>query len=174
MRLKISIILLSFCLGLSLQAQKPEISFRIKNAGVFVEGAFDSIQVNQSFDPNDLTTATFSVSIPVSTIDTGIKSRDRHLLKPKYFDIENHQEIVFRSTRVTETESGYKLTGDLSIKSTTRSVDIDFTLESNGDLSFFKGYLELDRRDYGVGKNHLILGDLVRITIQVPVEKPRT
>ena len=54
MRLKISTLLISLFVGLSLQAQKSEISFQIKNAGVFVNGTFDSVQVVQNFNPEEL------------------------------------------------------------------------------------------------------------------------
>ncbi len=170
MRLITSTLLLLLCLNLSVRAQEAEISFKIKNAGVFVDGTFDSIQVVQNFNPDDLSRSSFQAKIPVSTVFTGIKARDRHLLKAKYFDVENHPEITFNSTSINKVEEGYQLTGDLTIKGETKSIMLDFKLEKEGLSTYYFGYLELDRRDYGVGKNHLILGDIVRITIQVPVQ----
>ena len=170
MRSKISTLLLSLFACFAMQAQEAEITFKIKNAGVFVDGSFDSIQVVQDFDPENLNESSFQAKIPVSTIFTGIKSRDRHLLKAKYFNVEEYPEITFNSTDILKVDEGYELTGDLTIKGITKSIKFDFKLEEGGLSTYYSGYLELDRRDYGVGKNHLILGDLVRITIQVPVE----
>ena len=130
------------------------------------------IQVVQNFNPEELSLARFKAIIPVSTIYTGIKSRDRHLLKAKYFNQENFPEMVFESTEVNASNKGYQLIGNLTIKSTTKSVDIKFSIEREGEESYYKGYLELDRKDYGVGKKHLLLGDLVRITLKIPVESP--
>ncbi len=172
MRLRISILLLSFLCAFQLNAQEAKISFKIKNAGIYVDGTFDSIQVIQQFDPQELSSANFDVTIPVSTIDTGINARDRHLMKAKYFDVENYPEIRFQSTGLEQRETGYQLKGNLNIKETTLAVAIDFDLESKEGKLYYVGSLELDRRDYGVGKNHLILGDIVKIMIQVPVENP--
>ena len=170
MRLKISLLILGLFTSVYLHAQEAQISFKIKNAGIFVNGTFDSIQVIQRFKPEDITAVRFMATIPVSTINTGIKSRDRHLLKVKYFDQKNYPNILFESTKVNSTTQGYQLRGRLTIKNTTLDVIINFTIESIEGLNYYKGYLELDRRDYGVGKNHLILGNLVRITINIPVE----
>ena len=138
MRLKISTLLISLFVGLSLQAQKSEISFQIKNAGVFVNGTFDSVQVVQNFNPEELSLARFKAIIPVSTIYTGIKSRDRHLLKAKYFNQENFPEMVFESTEVNASNKGYQLIGNLTIKSTTKSVDIKFSIEREGKKATIK------------------------------------
>lgn len=172
MRLRISILLICLLASFQLDAQEAKISFKIKNAGVFVEGTFDSIQVVQNFDPQNLANAQFEAVIPVSTIDTGIKARDRHLLKEKYFDIENHPEITFQSSGVENAEEGYQLKGSLTIKETTLPISIGFNLEYTEGVPYYLGALELDRRAYGVGKNHLILGDMVRISIKIPVENP--
>ena len=172
MRLRISILLICLLASFQLAAQETEISFKIKNAGVFVDGTFDSIRVIQNFNPQNLASAQFEAVIPISTIDTGIKARDRHLLKEKYFDVENYPEITFRSSEVKRAEGGYQLKGSLTIKETTLPVSIDFKLEEIEGTPYYMGSLELDRRDYGVGKNHLILGDMVRISIKVPAKNP--
>ena len=172
MQLRISTLLLSFLCAFQLSGQEAEISFKIKNAGIYVDGIFDSIQVIQQFDPQELSSANFDVTIPVTTIDTGINARDRHLMKSKYFDVENYPEIRFQSTSLEQRETRYQLKGNLNIKETTLAVAIDFDLETKEGKLYYVGSLELDRRDYGVGKNHLILGDIVKIMIQVPVENP--
>ncbi len=156
-------------LSACLYGQKPaDISFTIKNAGINVKGHFDQISISQKFDPEDLVNSMFEVSIPSITIDTGIKGRDRHLRKAKYFDVENHPNITFKSTIVEKAQTGFLLKGELKIKETTKSIEIPFSIEDSEQGKFLKGYVEIDRRDYGVGKNHLIMGNKVKIYIEVP------
>lgn len=167
--LKTSLVAAFLLVGLGMQAQEEGaklISFKIKNAGVNVKGTFHDHSVTARFDENDLANAYFEVKIEVSSLDTGIKGRDKHLKKAKYFDLENHPQIVFKSTSIRKTAEGYTAVGDLTIKKTTRQVEIPFTVTAlDGKYKDFSGFLEIDRRDYGVGKNHLIMGDAVKIEI---------
>ncbi len=150
------------------QTGASEINFTIKNAGIGVDGFFEESSVNYKFYPNDLNTSFFKLTIPTTTINTGIKARDKHLRKSKYFDVEEYPNLSFNSTHVVKTTEGYKLLGDLSMKATTLPIEIPFTIEEVEGKKYFIGTTKLDRRDYDVGKNHLILGDLVNINIKVP------
>lgn len=150
------------------QTSASKITFIIKNAGIGVDGTFDKISVNYKFLPESLDQSFFAVTIASSSINTGNKARDKHLRKSKYFDVENYPNLTFKSAKVVKTSEGYTLHGDLTIKKTTLPVEIPFTVNKEDKVSFFQGALELDRRDYGVGRNHLILGDIVKIEIQVP------
>lgn len=166
---RISIFLLTLCLSTTAFSQKTaHVSFTIKNAGINVKGTFETIKITQLFNPDNLIESQFDVSILATTINTGIKGRDKHLRKAKYFDVENHPNITFKSNNISKSESGFLLKGNLKIKATTKSVEIPFTIEKPEEGAFLKGYLEIDRRDYGVGKNHLIMGDKVKIYIEIP------
>ena len=155
------------CLGLHAQEENLKlISFKIKNAGVNVKGTFHHHTVTARFDEGNLENALFEVSIEVNSLDTGIKGRDKHLKKAKYFDLENYPQITFKSKQVIKNVDGYMVTGDLTIKATTREVEIPFTVTSlEGAAKDFSGYLSIDRRDYKVGKGHLIMGNEVKIEI---------
>lgn len=166
---RISLLIVFFTLAqLSFAQTVPsDIKFTIRNAGIGVDGFFEESTVTYKFNPQDLDNAKFKLVIPTNTINTGIKGRDKHLRKAKYFDVENYPNLTFNSTKVVKTQEGYTLFGDLTMKKTTLPIEIPFTIEEEEGQSYFKGYVELDRRDYGVGKNHLILGDLVRINIKI-------
>ncbi|MBO3698818.1 YceI family protein [Roseivirga sp. E12] len=164
------IALLTSSLGFS-QTKETDISFVIRNAGIGVDGFFEENTLTYKFDPDNLNASYFNLTIPTTTINTNIKGRDKHLRKSKYFDVENYPNLTFKSTKVIQTDSGYSLSGDLTIKATKRSIDIPFTIEESDGMRYLMGYVEIDRRDYGVGKNHLILGDLVKISIKVAYQE---
>ncbi|MFT6872903.1 MAG: polyisoprenoid-binding protein YceI, partial [Roseivirga sp.] len=95
MVLRISLLLA--CLFISslgaAQTGASEITFTIKNAGIGVDGFFEQTSVSFNFKPNDLGSSYFKLTIPTSTINTGINARDKHLRKSKYFDVENYPTL---------------------------------------------------------------------------------
>jgi polyisoprenoid-binding protein YceI len=143
---------------------KATVAFRIKNAGLNVNGTFGGFQGVLLFDPASPEKGSLTASVDAATVDTGIKLRNEHLRKPEYFDVAAHPRISLKSTRLAA-KGGNAFTGtfDLTMKGNTRAVTIPFTFV-NGQ---FDGSFVIDRRDYGVGKNSLIMGDNVTITIQV-------
>lgn len=167
LRTSLTALFLLLTVGVQAQEEKAQlITFKIRNAGVNVKGTFRDHTIKARFDEANVADAYFEANIEVSSLDTGIKGRDKHLKKTKYFDLENYPYIAFKSKRVQKTAEGYTVTGDLRIKSTTREVEIPFTVTTlEGKNRDFKGNLTIDRRDYKVGKGHLIMGDEVRIEI---------
>lgn len=165
LRISLAAILLLAVFQVQGQDQKKLVSFTIKNAGVNVKGYFLSYSVTTKWDAADLASSGLSATIEANTIVTGIKGRDKHLKKAKYFDVENYPQIRLESTGISETATGFLLKGKLTIKETTLPVEIPFTVETSAQGSIFQGAFELDRRDYDVGKNHLIMGDKVKIEI---------
>jgi len=164
--LRNSAFILTFFLAFQLNAQ-DSITFVIKNAGINVDGIFLNHTVTQRFDPENLQDAFFKAEIDVNSLNTGIKGRDKHLKKEKYFFVDKFPVILFESSGVTRANDGFLIQGELNIKGTKKQVEIPFTLEEIDGKQKFQGYLEIDRRDYNVGKNHLIMGDLVKIYLSI-------
>ncbi len=146
------------------QEQKP-VTFTIKNAGINVKGSFASMNAQVAFDPENLSDSFFLVKIPVNTIKTGIKGRDKHLKKSKYFATEQYPEISFKSTSISKTTEGFLVKGNLTVKATTKLIEITFVRKAQDGITTLEGSLELNRRDYAVGKGSLILGNQVKIKI---------
>lgn len=173
MRSKINLLiafLLITNLGLA-QTDLDDLTFAIRNAGIEVEGFFEEDSLVYQFDPSNLRNSSFKLSIQTSSINTGIGARDKHLRKSKYFDVENYPTLIFSSKQIKKTEAGYTIFGELTMKATTRSIEIPFTIQELDGKQYFIGDVMLDRRDYGVGKNHLILGDEVKINIKTLYQK---
>src|ERR1700681_4800825 len=91
-----------------------------------VRGEFGKVSGNVVLDPSDLTKSTVEVSADTATIDTREPQRDEHLRSADFFDVANHPAISFRSKRITAAGSDrFKVTGDLTIRGTTREVTFD-------------------------------------------------
>jgi polyisoprenoid-binding protein YceI len=154
-----------------LETEKSSVSFNIKNFGRKVDGTLTGMKADIKFDENHPEKSSFSASIPVNTINTGIRKRDKDLMSDHYFAADKFPTIDFKSKSATKTSSGYVTKGDLTIKGVTREIEIPFTFKNMGDHGEFLGTLSLDRLDYGVGGKTKILGDDVEIQIKADVNK---
>jgi polyisoprenoid-binding protein YceI len=74
--------------------------------------------------------------------------------------MDEYPEITFRSTGVRQDGEGeFEVTGDLTIKGTTRSVTVPFTYEGQATDPFgnsrigFEGSTTINRQDFGVSWN---------------------
>lgn len=146
---------------------KSEVSFTIKNFGINTNGSFSGLKGSVHFDPNNLPTASFNVSVDVNTINTGIDARDNHLKKEEYFDAEKYATINFTSTGVKKDNQSYIITGQLNIKGVSKTESFPFTAVSQNGGMLFTGSFTINRKDFGVGGSSAVLGSNVDINLKV-------
>lgn len=123
-----------------------------------VRGSFKdftgSIQVGDTPE-----TSSVEVTIDAAGIDTGTADRDNHLRSPDFLDVAQYPTITFRSTAVERDGSGFKVTGDLTIKGTSKPITLD--LEYGGiavdpwgnEKAVFSAHGAFDRENWGLGWN---------------------
>jgi polyisoprenoid-binding protein YceI len=144
------------------------ITFTIKNAKLPVQGNFEGLMAKVIFDPNNLKTANFSATILVSTIKTGIDMRDKHLKRAEYFNVEKFPEITLKSNTISFIKGNdYNAKCTLIVKGITKEVDLPFTFVETGNSAVFKGTLNLNRLDYGVGSSSIIMSNNLQVSIIV-------
>jgi polyisoprenoid-binding protein YceI len=91
-----------------------------------VRGKFASVSGVVEGDPQDPTGARGTFTVDVASLNTGVEQRDGHLRSADFFDAGNFPTATFATTRVEpKGGSGYKVTGDLTIRETTRPVTFD-------------------------------------------------
>ena len=144
-----------------------EIKFFIRNAGIEVDGTIGELAPEIKIDLNNPANSSIKASAPISTLNSGIKSRDEHLMKKDYFDQANYPTITFKSVSLKEGD-GQKWIGNfqVSIKGQTRSFAFPVTYRKDGDKLAIKGTFNLNRRDFGVGGGSIILSDKVRVELR--------
>lgn len=150
-----------------------EISFKIKNFGVNVNGTFSAAKGDVIFAEDDLPAAKFDISIPASTVNTGINQRDNHLRKEEYLDVEKYPEMRFSSTQITtSTDKEYHfIFGKLTIKDVTKEVSFPFKATKTEAGYTFEGTFTLNRRDYHVGGSSISMSDELTVTLKLLVKK---
>lgn len=149
--------------------QGSKIHFVIKNFGINTGGDLAGVQGKINFDAKKPASASFDVTIKVSTIDTDNGKRDEHLKSDDYFDVEKYPVIHIVSTSITKGADlmHFTFTGKLTIKNVTKTISFPFTAQGKTGGAIFAGNFEIDRLDYGVGKGSSVMSDKVKISLSV-------
>ena len=123
--------------------------------------------------------STLSASIDMSSVETGDEKRDEHLRSADFFAVEDYPTMSFVSTAIAQKGDHYVLTGDLTIKDVTRSVDLDLEFDGvspdpwGGTRAGFSARGEINRRDWGMEFNvkldtgGVLVGEKVKIDLDV-------
>lgn len=162
----------------SLQAQTEwsilntsKITFKIKNAGLNVNGSFSGLTGTVQFSPDALPSSKITTSIEARTVDTGLGLRDGHLRRDDYFGVEKYPKIKMVSEKFEKNGANFIGYFKLTIRNVTKAVKIPFSFTQNGEEATFKGNFEINRRDYNVGGWSMILGNETDIELLVKVKK---
>lgn len=93
-----------------------------------VRGQFNKIGGSLAYDPATGAITDLQVTIDVSSLHTGIKKRDIHLVSPDFFDAVKNPEIIFRSTGCAVTNNRGLINGELTVRGASRPVVLEVTL----------------------------------------------
>ncbi len=141
-----------------------DISFRIKNAGFYVNGSFSGLFASIKFDEKNLKESSFEATINAKSINTDNTLRDIHLRTSEYFDVEKYPLITMKSNEIMRSVSGnFTANFDVIIKDKTKKMLVPFFFKNNT----FSAKLTLNRRQFGVGGSSFLLSDEVIINLVV-------
>lgn len=115
------------------------------------------------------------LSFAVASITTGKGKRDAHLQSGDFFDAERFPEITFASRTIEAIDASaghFHVTGDLSIRGTTRSETLDVRLLAGLGGPRIHATTTLDRRNYGlIWEFPLVVpGNNVQITVELETQ----
>ncbi|GHD23000.1 YceI family protein [Nocardiopsis kunsanensis] len=169
----------------SLDPAHTRIGFVTRHAMVTkVRGSFNEFTGTAVLDGQDPSRSSVELVIRADSIDTRNADRDAHLRSNDFLQMEDYPEITFRSTEVTRSgEETLDMTGDLTIKGTTRQVTVPFTFEGRATDPFgnvrvgFEGSTTINRNDFGVNWNAaletggVLVGEKVVLEFEVSLIK---
>ena len=162
----------------TLDAAHTRIGFSARHAMVTkVRGAFDEFEGSFHIDGENPANSSGKVTIQAKSINTRNSQRDDHLRSNDFLDMDNHPEITFVSTAVAPAgDDTFTVTGDLTIRGVTKSVDIEFefggrAVDPFGNVRLgFDGKVVLNRKDFGVSWNAVLEGGGVMVSEKVTLE----
>jgi polyisoprenoid-binding protein YceI len=148
-----------------------------------VDGRFKEASAVVKLDDADLAKSDVSVTINAASVDTGDAKRDDHLRGPDFFDAKKFPTLTFKSTKISKAGSGYKLTGNLTIRDVTKPVTLDATVSApvktpwgnQARAATLTG--KVKRGDFGLKWNKaletggVLVGDDVTINVKAEVTK---
>jgi polyisoprenoid-binding protein YceI len=149
------------------------VHFVIKNFGIKTGGDFTGLKGSIVFDPNTLNISTFNVSVNSNTVDTDNGSRDKHLRKEEYFNVEKYPLLTFVSTKITRSTSAgrFYIAGNITIKGITKAIEFGFSATPTATGYSFKGEFEINRRDFGVGGSSVSMSDNLKVSLEIAANK---
>ena len=104
-----------------------EIGFKVKHMMITnVSGNFSDFSADATTQGDDFSTAQFNFSAAINAINTGVADRDAHLKADDFFNAEVYPSMTFKSSEVVKkSDDEFKLIGDLTIRDTTKKVELD-------------------------------------------------
>ncbi|HWD70708.1 MAG TPA: YceI family protein [Solirubrobacteraceae bacterium] len=158
------------------------VGFAVRHMGIStVRGAFKKFEGTVEASGDVLT---LEGKVEVASVDTGDENRDGHLQSPDFFDAAQFPQITFTSTSTEPTGDGQiKLTGDITIKGTTKPIELVGELAENGEDPLgnhrigFEVEGKVDRREFGLEFNqtlpngNLLVANDVKLVVSVSAVK---
>jgi polyisoprenoid-binding protein YceI len=125
-----------------------------------VRGQFNGVTGTIDFDPGNPAGASVAAEIEISTLTTGNRKRDGHLLSPDFLEAAVYPKMIFASTGIEPLGGNRaKVTGDLTLHGVTRPItfDADFfgpikiSQALGGETTLgFSATTSINRFDFGV------------------------
>jgi polyisoprenoid-binding protein YceI len=157
------------------------LGFAAKHAMVTtVRGQFDVFRGTLVLDGADPVASAASVDIDASSFSSGSADRDAHVRSADFLDVETFPRLTFEATQVRRLDADrFVMVGDLTIRDTTRPVEITAELEGvttdpfGNDRIGFSGTATISRKDFGLTWNvaleagGVLVSDKVRLTLDV-------
>ena len=161
-----------------------DVNFKIRHLISKVTGRFDDFDGTVTADFENLDASSVTFTIAAASIDTANEDRDKHLRSADFFNVENHPEITFTSSKITKvSDNDYAVTGTFTMLGTSKKITLPVTYlgEIKDPWGNTKAGYELsatiNRKDYGMEWNKaldaggFILGDEVEISIGLEMAK---
>jgi polyisoprenoid-binding protein YceI len=138
-----------------------QVNFSAKHMMVTtVRGTFHDVAGTIELDETDPTGSRGEFRVGAASVDTNFGARDAHLRSADFFDAEAFPDITFVSTDIKQVaDDEFKVTGDLTIRETTRPVTFDVQLEgivpgmSGARHAGLSATTKIAREDWGLNWN---------------------
>lgn len=159
--------------------------FSIRHMGLSnVHGHFGNVSGTVMLDEQNFTKSSVDATVDVTTVDTGVAQRDKHLRSADFFDVDKFPTMKFVSKKITASGDDYHVVGDLTLHGVTKTVDLTMDKPGKEQTGMdgkphrgFSASTTIHRQDFGLNWNGTLksgdsmLGDDVKVTLDVEIIK---
>ena len=127
-----------------------------------VKGRLSDVEGTIEINGESPESAVVKATMKAASIDTRSEQRDGHLRSADFLDVETYPEVTFKSTKIAGSKDRFTITGDLTIRGTTKPVTLDATYEGKGidpwggERLGFSADAKIDRREFGLTWNQAL------------------
>jgi polyisoprenoid-binding protein YceI len=156
-----------------------EVGFTVRHLVGKVRGQFRTFEGTLEIAEQPLESKA-TATVDLSSVDTRNNDRDNHLRSGDFFSVETHPTMSFVSTGIFDKGEKIVVTGDLTIKDVTKSLDLEVEYQGTGPDPWggtrvaFEATASISRKEWGVDFNLPAAGELVvigdKISIVLAVE----
>lgn len=148
---------------------QSSLTFSGTQAGAPFSGTFAKFTPDIRFDPKDLGTSRFDVTIDLASVNSKDAERDDTIRSDDFFAVKRWPTARYVAEQFVDRGGGkYTATGRLTLRDVTRDVPLEFTLTTDAKGTWLRGDATLRRLDFGVGqgewKDTSWVGNDVRVT----------
>jgi polyisoprenoid-binding protein YceI len=160
------------------------VGFAVRHAMVTnVRGHFAGFTGGATINADSPEESSAWLDIDPTTITTNNEMRDGHLKSADFFEVETFPAITFRSTAAKLDGEELILTGDLTIRGVTHSVDISWEFGGiakdpyGNTKAGFEGTTTISRKEWGLTYNAaletggVMIADKVKLVLEVEAAK---
>ena len=156
-----------------------QVEFSAKHLGMMtVRGNFNEVVAGGDIYPDDPTRSRIEATINTASIRTHNEQRDKDLRSSNFLEIDKYPTMTFKSTKLEHAGGDrYKLTGDLTIKGTTKPVTLnvvkygEFNDPMMGHRIGYAAETKINRKDFGMSFDMMLDGKfIVSNEIQINIE----
>jgi len=156
-----------------------QVEFSAKHLGMMtVRGHFAELTASGEIDVEHPERSTIEATINTGSIRTHNEQRDNDLRSSNFLEVDKYPTLSFKSTRIEPAGADrYTLTGDLTIKGTTRPVSLDvvkygeFNDPQMGHRIGYAAEGQINRKDFGMRFDMMLDGKfIVSNEIQINIE----
>jgi polyisoprenoid-binding protein YceI len=156
-----------------------QVEFAAKHLGMMtVRGHFAEVSSAADIDPDHPEASSVEVTIQAASIRTHNETRDNDLRSSNFLEADKFPTITFKSTSVVPAGTDqYTLTGDLTIKGTTRPMALqvlkygEFNDPMMGHRIAYSAGGQINRKEFGLSFNMMLDGRfVVSDEIQIMIE----
>jgi polyisoprenoid-binding protein YceI len=156
-----------------------QVEFSAKHLGMMtVRGHFAEVTATGDIYPDQPEKSTVEATINTASIRTHNETRDNDLRSSNFLEIDKYPTMSFKSTKIEPAgKDRYTLTGDLTIKGTTRPVTLnvirygEFNDPKMGHRIGYAAEGQINRKDFGMKFEAILDGKfVVSNEIQINIE----